>query len=126
MNHHAHHPHGGCGDACCLRVSDLSVRLGTDQILEHVSLHMHCGEMVALIGPNGAGKSTLIKSILGQQTYEGTITFSTPEHPSQRLRIGYVPQSPAFDRADPVTVQDLFVSCVSRRPAFLPVPRALR
>ena len=69
MNHHAHHPHGGCGDACCLRVSDLSVRLGADQILEHVSLHMHCGEMVALIGPNGAGKSTLIKSILGQQTY---------------------------------------------------------
>ena len=126
MNHHAHHPHGGCGDACCLRVCDLSVRLGTDQILEHVSLHMHCGEMVALIGPNGAGKSTLIKSILGQQTYEGTITFSTPEHPSQRLRIGYVPQSPAFDRADPVTVQDLFVSCISRRPAFLPVPRALR
>jgi len=122
---HAHH-HGGCADACCLRVSDLSVRLGNETILEHVNLHMHCGQMVALIGPNGAGKSTLIKSILGQQSYEGSISFSRPGEPEQKIRIGYVPQSPNFDRSDPVTVQDLFVSCISKRPAFLPVPKLLR
>ena len=124
MKHHHHH--GGCHDACCLKVSDLSVRLGTDQILEHVNLHIHCGQMVALIGPNGAGKSTLIKAILGQHPYEGTIKFSTPDRSEQKLRIGYVPQSPAFDRADPVTVQDLFVSCISKKPAFLPVSKHLR
>lgn len=106
-----HHPHcGDCGSSCCLKVSDLSVRIDTDEILEHVNLHIHCGQMVALIGPNGAGKSTLIKAILGQRSYEGSITFSTPENRRERLRIGYVPQSPVFDRADPVTVQDLFVS----------------
>ncbi len=122
---HRHH-HGGCRNACCLKVANLSVRMGTDQILEDVNLHMHCGQMVAVIGPNGAGKSTLIKAILGQKPYEGTITFSTPGHPSEKLRIGYVPQSPAFDRADPVTVQDLFVSCTSRRPTFLPISKHRR
>ena len=60
---HAHH-HGGCADACCLRVADLSVRLGNETILEHVNLHMHCGQMVALIGPNGAGKTTASYSLL--------------------------------------------------------------
>lgn len=124
MNH-AHH-HGSCADSCCLQVTDLSVRLGNEPILEHINLHMHCGQMVALIGPNGAGKSTLIKSILGQQSYEGSISFYRPGHRAQKVRIGYVPQSPSFDRADPVTVLDLFVSCMSRRPAFLPVPAALR
>ena len=124
MNH-AHH-HGGCAESCCLRVSDLSVRLGNESILENVNLHMHCGQMVALIGPNGAGKSTLIKSILGQQSYEGVIAFSRPGSQEQKIRIGYVPQSPNFDRADPVTVLDLFVSCISRRPVFFPVSKALR
>lgn len=122
---HQHH-HGGCQDSCCLKVSNLSVRIGTDQILEDVNLHMHCGQMVAIIGPNGAGKSTLIKAILGQKTYEGSIDFSTPGHPNEKLRIGYVPQSPVFDPADPVTVQDLFVSCISRYPAFLPISKQLR
>jgi len=45
---------GGCGDACCLRIQDLSVKYGETCIFEHVNLHVHCGEMVALIGPNGA------------------------------------------------------------------------
>ena len=94
------HHHGGCGGACCLKVKDLSVTIGEDRILEHVSLHLHCGQMAALIGPNGAGKSTLIRAILGQLPHEGTISFSKPGCSEQKLRIGYVPQSPNFDRAD--------------------------
>ena len=113
--------HGGsCGDSCCLRIQDLGVRIGGDRILEDVNLHIHCGQMVALIGPNGAGKSTLIKAILGQQEYEGIIAFSAPGMRHRKMpRIGYVPQSPAFDPGDPVTVKDLFACCQSRRPAFL-------
>ena len=114
------HHHGGCGGACCLKVKDLSVTIGEDRILEHVSLHLHCGQMAALIGPNGAGKSTLIRAILGQLPHEGTISFSKPGCSEQKLRIGYVPQSPNFDRADPITVQDLFMSCTAKRPVFLP------
>ena len=56
--------HGGsCGHSCCLRIQDLTVTIGKDQILDHINLHVHCGELVALIGPNGAGKSTLLKAV---------------------------------------------------------------
>ena len=120
--------HGNsCGDSCCLRIQDLSVKIGTDKILKDVNLHIHCGQMVALIGPNGAGKSTLIKAILGQREYEGVIAFSAPGMRHRKPpRIGYVPQSPSFDPGDPVSVADLFACCMSRRPAFLGIGRTMR
>lgn len=119
--------HGGrCGDSCCLRVQDLSVRIGNEQILSGVNMHVHCGQLVALIGPNGAGKSTLIKAILGQREYDGIIAFSAPGSRGRKMKIGYVPQSPAFDPGDPVSVCDLFACCQSRRPAFFGVSKVGR
>ncbi len=119
--------HGGpCGHSCCLRVENVSVNIGGDRILKDVNLHVHCGEMVALIGPNGAGKSTFLKAVLGQREYEGVIAFSEPGQRSKKPRIGYVPQSPAFDPSDPLSVADLFACCMSRRPAFLGLSQAMR
>ena len=63
LSHHG----GSCGHSCCLRVENMSVKIGTDCILKDVNLHVHCGEMAAIIGPNGAGKSTFLKAILGQR-----------------------------------------------------------
>ena len=117
---------GGCGDACCLRVQNLNVHIGEDRILQNVNLHVHCGEMVALIGPNGAGKSTLLKAILGQREYDGVIAFSAPGERNRKMRIGYVPQSPAFDPGDPLSVADLFACCMSKRPTFLGLSKAMR
>ena len=120
-------PHRGpCGHSCCLRVEKVNVPIGSDHILENISLHVHCGEMVALIGPNGAGKSTFLKAILGQQEYDGIIAFSEPGKRSKKPRIGYVPQSPAFDPSDPLSVADLFACCMSRRPAFLGLSKSMR
>ena len=120
--------HGGsCGHACCLRVENLSVQIGTDSILKDMNLHVHCGEMVALIGPNGAGKSTFLKAVLGQRDYDGIIAFSAPGMRHRKMpRIGYVPQSPSFDAGDSVSVADLFACCLSRRPAFLGLSAAMR
>jgi len=119
-------PHTGpCGHSCCLRVENVSVRIGSDQILKDMNLHVHCGELVALIGPNGAGKSTFLKAILGQQEYEGVIAFSEPGKRSKKPRIGYVPQSPAFEPSDPVSVSDLFACCMSKRPAFLGLGKSM-
>ena len=115
-----------CGDACCLRVQNLSVAIGGDEILRDVNLHVHCGELVAVIGPNGAGKSTFLKAILGEREYEGVIAFSEPGQRSKKPRIGYVPQSPNFDPSDPVSVADLFACCMSKRPAFLGLSKAMR
>ena len=117
---------GGCGHSCCLRVENMSVQIGNDKILKDVNLHVHCGEMVALIGPNGAGKSTFLKAVLGQREYEGIIAFSEPGQRSKKPRIGYVPQSPAFDPSDPVSVADLFACCMSRRPAFLGLGKSMQ
>ena len=74
--------HGrSCGDSCCLRIQDLSVRIGSDKILKDVNLHMHCGQLTALIGPNGAGKSTLLRALLGERDFDGNIIFSAPGSP---------------------------------------------
>ena len=117
----------GCSDACCLRVQNVSVTIGNEEILKDVSLHVHCGELVALIGPNGAGKSTFLKAVLGQQEYSGVIAFSTPGLRHRKPpRIGYVPQSPAFDPGDPISVADLFACCMTKRPAFLGLGKAMR
>ena len=123
---HTHCNCGGCHDSCCLKIENLSVRFGEETVLEDVNLHMHCGQIVALIGPNGAGKSTLIKAILGQREYAGSIVFTPAGGTPRSLRIGYVPQSPAFDRGDPISVLDLFACCLRRRPAFLPVGKGFR
>ena len=99
---------GGCGDSCCLKLEGAERPHPGEEILEDVSFHLHCGEITALIGPNGAGKSTLFRSILGQLPYSGSITlpWRGPRHPAGRRDghggtrplIGYVPQSPSFDR----------------------------
>lgn len=120
--------HGGtCDDSCCLRVQHMSVKIGSEQILNDINLHVHCGQLVALIGPNGAGKSTFLKAVLGEREYEGLIVFSAPGRRNQhKPRIGYVPQSPTFDPGDPVSVADLFACCMSRRPAFLGLSKTMK
>ena len=124
------HKHGdtgpGCAGSCCLKVTDLGVNFGGEEVLQHVSFHLHCGEIVALIGPNGAGKSSLFRTILGQIPHSGSIEFQRAGGDKTRPLIGYVPQSPSFDRGDPVSVLDFFAAAIARWPVFLPAPKALR
>lgn len=116
----------GCEGLCCLELKDVGVTLGDQELLHNVSLHLHCGEIVALIGPNGAGKSTLFKTILGQLPHTGSIQFRRSDGEKRRPVIGYVPQSPAFDRGDPVSVLDFLAAAIGDWPVFLPIPQALR
>jgi branched-chain amino acid transport system ATP-binding protein len=60
-----------------IEVRDLVVRYGPATALDHVSLHVDAGEMVALIGPNGAGKSTLVNTLSGiLKPASGSVTVS--------------------------------------------------
>ena len=110
---------GGCG-LCCIKINNFTVKTSDKVILDDVNLHIHCGELTTIVGPNGAGKSTLLKAILGEEKHTGTISFTNAnDQRVSRPLIGYVPQQLAFDKDMPITVRDLFQTCLSRRPVWL-------
>ena len=109
-----------CGD-CCTRLVDFGVSLGGTAVLEHLNLHMHCGELTAVIGPNGAGKTTLLRAMIGDLPHTGSLRFIHRGNveSSKPLRIGYVPQKIEIDGTSPTTVMDLFASALTRWPLWL-------
>lgn len=54
-----------------LKVEELRVRLGGQEILKGVTFYASAGEVVAVVGPNGAGKSVLLRTIAGLIKPEG-------------------------------------------------------
>jgi ABC-type Mn2+/Zn2+ transport system ATPase subunit len=92
-----------------LRVTDLGVRYGHTQVLEHVSLTVDAGELVAVIGPNGAGKSTLFKAICGLVNHDGVVEVNGVHchHRTDRMDLAYIPQRNDADLHFPITVGEL-------------------
>lgn len=116
---------GACG-LHCIKISDIGVYAGKTPIIEHVNVHIHCGKLTAVIGRNGAGKSTLMKAILGELPHAGSIEFrDMKENKVKKLKIGYVPQHLDIKEDAPVSVYDLFASCISNVPVFLWRKKAL-
>ena len=61
-------------DAAGLRVTDLSVTLGTAKVIDRLSLRVEPGEILGLLGPSGCGKSTTLRIIAGLETADsGTV-----------------------------------------------------
>ena len=76
-----------------LTVSNLSLTLGTQQILRDISFTVEEGEVIGLIGPNGSGKTTLFNTLSGfLKTKDGTCVFKGQEitnaSPAQRAQLG--------------------------------------
>lgn len=85
-----------------LRVSDLSVTLDGQTVLDNVSFTVRRGEVMTILGPNGAGKTMLLRSLLGTLPYGGSISWK------EGLRIGYVPQRLPYIKNIPLSVVDFF------------------
>lgn len=63
-----------------LRAEDITITFGGLTALNHVSLEIYPGEIMAIIGPNGAGKTTLLNIINGfYKADEGHIFFEGKE-----------------------------------------------
>jgi ABC-type branched-subunit amino acid transport system ATPase component/ABC-type branched-subunit amino acid transport system permease subunit len=82
-----------------LKFEGVNAFYGKSHILNHATLDVREGEIVALAGRNGAGKSTLLKTIAGLlPPASGAIEFGgrsivgLPAPEIARLGIGYVPQ----------------------------------
>ncbi|WP_342740596.1 ABC transporter ATP-binding protein [Bradyrhizobium sp. B117] len=91
-----------------LRVDNLSVSYGSNQVVSNVGFELGRGESLALIGESGSGKSTIARAVLrllpsgGRAT--GRVTFDCQEvldisergfRPLRGRAIGFVPQDPA-------------------------------
>jgi len=87
-------------------VKNLSVVLGENTILNHVSFDVTKGSLNAVIGPNGSGKTTLFKALLGLIPFDGTIKIFDKSTKDAMNRVGYVPQHFDFDRTLPITVRE--------------------
>jgi branched-chain amino acid transport system ATP-binding protein len=80
-----------------LSVENLDLFYGDAQALDHVSLSVAEGELVAIVGANGAGKSSLIRTIAGiEEPRGGRIRFrgkditGVPSHAICNLGVGQV------------------------------------
>ncbi|MGQ4274245.1 heme ABC transporter ATP-binding protein [Terrihabitans sp. B22-R8] len=57
-------------------LQNVSVQLGSRQILDNVSARLEPGRLTVVVGPNGAGKSTLLKVMTGEiAPYSGKALF---------------------------------------------------
>ncbi|MFN3973068.1 MAG: ATP-binding cassette domain-containing protein [Gemmobacter sp.] len=78
----------------------LSLHLSGREVLRDVTFRIGPGEIVTLVGPNGSGKTTLLRALLGILPPTSGRVARQPG-----LRIGYVPQRLALDRALPMTAR---------------------
>lgn len=87
-----------------LKVTDLSKRYGSVRALDGVSFELEPGTVTAVLGPNGAGKTTTFRCILGVTKFEGRIEIDgvSPKRDGKKARskVGYLPQTPAFNDDD--------------------------
>jgi zinc transport system ATP-binding protein len=83
-----------------ISAQNISVAHAGKMVLSDVSLVVNPSEIITILGPNGSGKSTLLRAILG-------ILPLASGHVRRQdgLRLGYVPQKLAIDRAMPMTVR---------------------
>ncbi len=79
-----------------------------ESVLEDINLTVYARDFIGLIGPNGGGKTTLLKVLLGLlPSTRGEVRILGRPVKESRQRIGYVPQTVAFDHDFPISVWEV-------------------
>ena len=101
-----------------IKIRNLSVDYDSHRVLHDVDLDVYADDFLGVIGPNGGGKTTLVKAILGAVPHTGTIEFAPELYDGTRRLIGYMPQQSNFDRAFPISVEEVVLSGLQGRRGF--------
>ena len=73
---------------------------GDRALLDDVSFYMKDGDRVGVVGVNGGGKSTFLRLAAGREVPDtGSVSYDP------NVRLGYLPQDPAFDPENTVMEQ---------------------
>jgi len=74
-----------------LRLENITVKIGSSEILRDITFEAKKGDFIVLLGPNGSGKSTLLRTIFGMiKPLKGVVFFDGKEQ-----EMGYLPQEGA-------------------------------
>ena len=110
-----------------IALREASFGYGEVEVVSHVTLEIHQGDIVALLGPNGSGKSTLIKGILGLDEHLGgdVELFGVPRGRFREFtRLGYVPQRHSLSASVRATAAEIVeVGRLPHRPWWRPMSR---
>ena len=93
-----------------LNATDISKSYTASPLLSNLSYAINEGDKIGLIGVNGTGKSTLLRITAGIEDADSGKIILTGG-----VRIGYLPQAPAYDPEK--TVQEQAVSYLTRETA---------
>lgn len=102
-----------------IRLRDVGVRYEGVVALEHVTLDIFSNDFVGIIGPNGGGKSSLVKAIMDITPHTGDIDFDQSIMHGGKPHIGYMPQITTFDKAFPISVEEVVMSGLQREHGML-------
>ncbi len=104
-----------------IQAFDLVKQYGQRTVVNGISLHASCGEIVGLLGPNGAGKTTTFYMVVGLvRPNSGTIAFRgeaitrMPVYRRARLGLGYLAQEASIFRK--LTVQENLLAILETMP----------
>ncbi|MBO4287216.1 MAG: LPS export ABC transporter ATP-binding protein [Kiritimatiellae bacterium] len=88
-----------------IQAEGLVKQYGQRTVVNGISLHANCGEVVGLLGPNGAGKTTtfymivgLVRPNLGTVSFRGSDITRMPVYKRARLGLGYLAQEASVFR----------------------------
>ncbi len=83
-----------------LKVEDLSLCYGKQQVLNHISFSFEKGKIIGLLGANGAGKSSIIRVLAGLVFPKSGLLYFRESKKNQfselRNHCSYLIDSPAF------------------------------